>query len=466
MNKRVRKSVCQTSVQLLCAGLLISTTAVNAEAPSGYYDSADTSTAVSLRGSLHQIIDDHKRFPYSDEKTDTWDILEQADQDPDNANNVIDVYRNESYTKHGAGNDDYNREHSWPKSYGFPKDNVNNYPFTDAHHLFISHDDYNSSRNDKPFDSCSSGCSEKTTVYNNVRGGGGGESNLNSDNGTERRWQTWIGRRGDVARALMYMAVRYEGGNHASGAGEPDLILTDDRTLMVSSQTKVNIDVAYMGLKSVLLQWHKEDPVDEFEHRRNDVIYGYQGNRNPFIDHPEYVSCVFEGNCSLNSLQVNSVWINEIHYDNTGTDLNEFVELAGAANTDLSGWSLVAYNGNGGIVYKTFSLSGTITNQQGGFGTLSFAIKDLQNGAADGLALVSNTGEVMQFISYEGSLTATDGPASGLTSNDISVSETSSTTVGSSLQLSGTGLVYSDFYWTVSSAETVGIINNNQVFGQ
>src|SRR6185503_2244417 len=67
-----------------------------------------------------------------------------------------------------------------------------------------------------------------------------------------------------------------------------------------------------------------------------------------------------------------SVFVNEIHYDNTGTDAGEAIEIAGPAGTNLSGWSLVLYNGAGGAAYDTRALSGTIPNQQAGFGTLSF----------------------------------------------------------------------------------------------
>ena len=79
------------------------------------------------------------------------------------------------------------------------------------------------------------------------------------------------------------------------------------------------------------------------------------------------------------------------------TDSNEGVEIAGAAGTNLSGWSLVAYNGNGGASYSTINLSGTIADQQNGYGTLNFAIAGLQNGSPDGVALVDNGGQVVQF---------------------------------------------------------------------
>lgn len=197
----------------------------------------------------------------------------------------------------------------------------------------------------------------------------------------------------------MYMAVRYEGGKHGvTDKDEPDLILTDDRGLMDASQTGSNVSIGYMGLKSVLLQWHKDDPVDLNEVKRNDVVHGYQGNRNPFIDHPEYIECVFENDCSALNAGNSSVWVNEFHYDNTGSDTGEEVEIAGLAGTDLSGWQIVAYNGNGGVVYKTVNLSGTIPNQQNGLGTVSFQISGLQNGK-DGFALVNSEGVVVQFLS-------------------------------------------------------------------
>ncbi|MGB5593826.1 MAG: hypothetical protein WBM62_07320 [Crocosphaera sp.] len=124
-----------------------------------------------------------------------------------------------------------------------------------------------------------------------------------------------------------------------------------------------------------------------------------------------------------------TVFINEFHYDNSGTDVGEFIELAGLAGTNLDGWSIVLYNGANGTVYDTQTLSGTIANQSNGFGfvTINLPTNGLQNGSPDGIALVDDTGNVVQFISYEGSFTAVDGPAAGLTSTDIGVSESSST---------------------------------------
>ena len=535
--------------------------------PSGYYDSVNQNNAQTLRSTLHAIIDDHKRFPYTSSNTDTWDILEQADQDPDNASNVIDIYKNASYPKVGGGNSNYNREHSWPKSYGFPSDGSSNYPYTDAHHLFIANSSYNSSRSNKPYANCDSSCSSKPTELNNNRGGGAGDNNLTTGSFSTGTWQTWNGRKGDVARALMYMDVRYAGGTHGvTGVSEPDLILTDDRTLIANSKQGSNISVAYMGLKSVLIQWHKDDPVDDFERRHNNAVHSHQQNRNPFVDHPEYVACVFENSCSgggggdttppatpsnlsatggnslialawsantesdlsgynlyrssslngsytkVNSGVINTsaydntgltanttffykvsavdssgnesthssavsattnstppptgaqVWINEIHYDNNGSDTGEMVEVAGTAGTNLTGWSIVAYNGNGGASYKTTSISGTITDAGQGFGVISTSISGLQNGGPDGIALVNASNAVVQFLSYEGAFTATNGPANGTTSVNIGVAESGSTPAGHSLQLSGSGAQYSDFRWQAAAANTAGNVNTGQTF--
>ncbi len=158
------------------------------------------------------------------------------------------------------------------------------------------------------------------------------------------------------------------------------------------------------------------------------------------------------------------VFINEIHYDNAGADSGEGFEVAGPAGTDLSSWSVALYNGNGGARYSTVALSGTIPDLGGGFGVLAFSHSGIQNGAPDGLALIDDTGAVAQFLSYEGSFTASGGPADGLTSTDIGVSEPGSTPVGDSLQLTGSGTGYGDFSWAAPQPNTFGAVNTGQSF--
>ena len=161
-----------------------------------------------------------------------------------------------------------------------------------------------------------------------------------------------------------------------------------------------------------------------------------------------------------------TIWINEFHYDNEGTDTGEFIEIAGPAGTDLTGWSIVLYNGANGQAYNTASLSGaTLTGVVNGIGfwTVSYPVNGIQNGSPDGIALVDDTGAVVEFLSYEGSFTAVGGPADGLVSTDIGVAETGSTPAGFSLQRTGEGRTAADFAtWAVPAAETRDAVNTGQ----
>ena len=89
-----------------------------ADPPPGYYDSVDFTNPATVRATVHNIIDGHTKIPYTSSATDTWNVLELADQDPNDSGRIIDVYRNRTFQKYGAGNNEYNREHTWPSSYG------------------------------------------------------------------------------------------------------------------------------------------------------------------------------------------------------------------------------------------------------------------------------------------------------------------------------------------------------------
>lgn len=270
---------------------------------SDYYSRVNTSSASQLRCSLHATIKGHTAYPYSGGTSNTWTILEIADEDPNNAGRVLDVYRNRSYAKGseraGTGSGiTYNREHSWPNSLGFGSATGNlglpYAPYTDTHMLYLSDTGYNADRGNKPYAACpqSSGCSERATEANNGFGGGSGSYPGNGNwfrgpDGNSGSFEVWGHRRGDIARAVLYMAIRYEGGTHpGTGQSEPDLELTDNRSLIVATSASP----AYMGLLSTLLAWHQADPPDAAERERNEVIYSFQGNRNPFIDHPEWAT--------------------------------------------------------------------------------------------------------------------------------------------------------------------------------
>jgi hypothetical protein len=169
-----------------------------------------------------------------------------------------------------------------------------------------------------------------------------------------------------------------------------------------------------------------------------------------------------------------TTFINEFHYDNAGADSGEGFEVAGVAGTNLAGWKVAFYNGGttaasaqNAVQYRIVDLAGIIADQQNGFGAIGFTlpVDAIQNGAPDGFALIDPNGAVVQFLSYEGVLRAADGPAAGLTSIDIGVSETNGTAVGSSLRLTGTGTTYEDFSWAPAAPNSFGAINAGQTFG-
>jgi len=146
--------------------------------------------------------------------------------------------------------------------------------------------------------------------------------------------------------------------------------------------------------------------------------------------------------------------VSEIHYDNVGDDQNEAIEIEGPAGTNLDGWQIVLYNGNGGVAYNTVALSGLIPASCGARGVVvtNYPVNGIQNGP-DGIALV-NGSTVVQFLSYEGAVTATDGPAAGMTSTDIGIQENSAP-VGQSLQLLNSGS------WSGPFGSTFGACNGD-----
>jgi endonuclease I len=263
-----------------------------------YYGKVNTSSPAQLRCSLHQTIRGHTEYPYG------WTQLEIADEDPLNPSRILDIYRNCSYAKGATGdrvggsgsgatcgavnNVKFNREHVWPRSLGF--NNTSLAAHNDLHMLHLSDESFNAHRGNKPFDYCTktSGCLEDRTVAYNGDGPGDGSypgnsnwyTSIDGSNGSYEVWHRW---RGNMARAIFYMAIRYEGGDSL-----PDLELTDNRSLIVI--TTSTAPKAWMGILTTLLEWHLQDPVDSRELERNEVVFGFQGNRNPFVDHPEWAS--------------------------------------------------------------------------------------------------------------------------------------------------------------------------------
>ena len=259
---------------------------VQTNIPQSYYDQANNLSGVELKEALHQIISNHVIYPYTSNSTDTWDILQESDQDPYENNNMILVYTGRSQEKgyrDGSGNysqyengngtqsNSWNREHIWPKSHGFPDDNDNAY--TDVHNLKPCDRSVNSSRGTKDFDF------------------GGNQHAEASDCLTDSdSWEPPDYVKGDIARILFYMVVRYDPGiDHENNVFDLELV----------DYTTPNNTDPILGKLSSLLEWHLSDPVDDFEINRNEIIFGFQENRNPFIDHPNLVNYLWGENAGL-----------------------------------------------------------------------------------------------------------------------------------------------------------------------
>lgn len=225
-----------------------------------YYAAAAGKSGTALRTSLHTIISTGvTKLSYDA----VWNALKVTDQDPANSANVILLYSGKSRAKtlNGGDTGDWNREHVWAKSHGDFGTSAG--PGTDLHHLRPEDVAVNSLRDNKDFDDGGTAVSGATGNYTDADS-----------------WEPRNAVKGDVARMIFYMAIRYEGGD-----GYPNLEV-DNAT---SGGTAPRL-----GRLSTLLEWNAEDPPDAFERNRNQVIYAtYQHNRNPFIDHPEWVASVF-----------------------------------------------------------------------------------------------------------------------------------------------------------------------------
>ncbi|MCL7047141.1 hypothetical protein MKW94_016536, partial [Papaver nudicaule] len=189
-----------------------------------------------------------------------------------------------------------------------------------------------------------------------------------------------------------------------------------------------------MGLLSTLLKWNELDPPSREEQLRNHrVCRFYQHNRNPFVDHPEYANLIWKQGPQRHHKDNHSVdaWINEFHYNNKGKDNNEFVEIVVGPSTNASELKVALYNGANGKMYRLISLVDnskfTVARDRSGF-FIYTAWLELQNGPGDAIALISvgkrSQHQVVEFISYSGTVKAADGPAVGLKSIDIGLQET------------------------------------------
>lgn len=272
LNNSVKVRVLDVNFQVADWGTPLTPTYgnVNSTAPVGYYDSLEGLSGASLKQAVQDIIA-NPSVVRAHSYGDVVEILNNADQNPANNNQVWLMYVERPQTKidYQTGSSIvgfWNREHIWPQSRGGFSGGTSSFPdgidiwlptnandilagHSDAHHIRAEDGQENSSRGNRDYG---------LTDYNGPSGNTG----------------TW---KGDVARSLFYMAVRYNGLNLVNG-NPPDNTM------------------GQMGDLASLLSWNTTDPSDDFEMNRNNYIYTWQMNRNPFIDYPELANYIFGDN--------------------------------------------------------------------------------------------------------------------------------------------------------------------------
>lgn len=308
------------------------TTISFAQVPAYYNDVDLTLTGMDLKNALAtKITNTHtNQITY----TQVWSVLQSSDLDPTNANNVLLVYgyengsdgtvvndRSRSKNATGGNSGEWNREHVYAKSIATPALTTSSPSAgTDAHNLKPADVDNNGTRGNKKFASGT---------------GNGGVTGANWYPGDE--WK------GDVARILMYMYVRYN---------------TQCKPGNICVGNPVAID---LNMVDLLLQWNIDDPVNAYEQNRNDVIYNTQGNRNPFIDNPYLATVIWGGSAAQNfwsELGIEEAVLELSLYPNPTT--NGIVYLSFNDHNLIN--SIDVYDISGKIV-KTFSKVNITTNK-------------------------------------------------------------------------------------------------------
>lgn len=269
-------------LKYIISGLLFfASITAQAQIPAGYYNTA-TGSGFTLKTQLHDIIDGHNSQSYSN----VWTFVESNDLDAyyENNSTILDIYSenpagadpynftagNTRCGNQSSEGDCYNREHSFPASWfsdGSPM-------FTDIHHLYPTDGRVNNFRGNLPFGEVA------TPNFTSLNGSKRGSSAISGYSGTV--FEPIDEFKGDIARTYFYMATRYE-----------DVLGSWSSPMLDGSTDQVFEDWAL----DMLLDWHTNDPVSQKEIDRNNNAFTFQSNRNPFVDHPEYVNNIW-GTCS------------------------------------------------------------------------------------------------------------------------------------------------------------------------
>ena len=240
--------------------------------PTGYYNGTENKSGEELKAALNDIISGHTVYSYFFSK----EILKLSDADPNTPGNIIEIYTGRSWPNddYGSTGDQLNREHVWAKSHG----NFGDWQpmYGDVHNLKPSDASVNTDKSNLDYDN-----------------GGTPHPEATGCKYSANNWEPRDEDKGDVARIIFYMDTRYEGEN-----GEINLTAVDELNTYPYPKH---------GKLSTLLQWNLQDPPDEFERNRNNVIYSFQRNRNPFIDNPQFAEMIWS------SAQPGSVSIGNVH---------------------------------------------------------------------------------------------------------------------------------------------------------
>lgn len=240
----------------------ISTTTLANDPYAAYYAPVAGLSGTALQSGLHDLIDNNTYSNYDGAKTFLFQTLDN------NSGVVRCVYTGHDYTINSSynGSSDPNTEHTYAQSwFGTAEESIKK---ADVHHLFITTMSVNSSRSNYPFDVV-------TNVSNTYTYANGYVSKRGTNSDGQTVWEPADQHKGNLARAMLYFNTRY---NMTLSQGGVDMLET-------------------------LITWHNADPVDAAELTRNTAVYNHQGNRNPFVDHPEYVASIWGGSTASTVIQ-------------------------------------------------------------------------------------------------------------------------------------------------------------------
>jgi endonuclease I len=248
----------------------------------------------STRSTIHSFLQANhlNTIPYSSTKTDVWDALWVLDKGSEPSTVSLIYAQVDMSTDLQAQSTGWNREHLWPKSYGV---GYTGSDFSDLHHLRAAGWSVNAARGNKLFGRCLDSSIDASDPLNDdcdqpayVPSDTSSSTVAAADDTTsdKEHWLPPVDVRGDIARAMFYMDLRYDGDDDPDGV---DLQLSN-----CPAKPTDTVKIGKLGLLDELLRWHRDDPVDTKERVRTETICeDYQGNRNIFIDYPDLVTEIY-----------------------------------------------------------------------------------------------------------------------------------------------------------------------------